>query len=117
MSQLDYAETVCKVCEHGNNPESMLLCDGCDDGFHIYCLNISQVPATDWFCPMCMFASTGMSDKQESPKSLVEEPKELLGIGAEVVVYQRISSKGQDQPEYGRVGLDTQNRALLDFIN
>ena len=33
----------------------MLLCDGCDKGFHIYCLArpMLEVPDGDWFCPRC----------------------------------------------------------------
>jgi len=28
----------CRVCRRGGNAEQMLLCDGCDRGYHIYCL-------------------------------------------------------------------------------
>lgn len=118
MNSLDYAETICKVCERGNNPDKMLLCDSCDDGFHIYCLNIPQIPATDWHCPMCQFGRTSVSSSSSSSSSsnFTSEPKELLAVGTEAVVYIRVSSKGQDQPEYGRVGLDTQTRIILDFV-
>jgi ribosomal protein L37AE/L43A len=32
-----------------------MLCDGCDRGFHIFCLRpiLPRVPAGDWFCPSC----------------------------------------------------------------
>lgn len=42
------------------------------------------------------------------PKPKVEEPKQ-------VHVYIRVSSAGQNQPEYGRVGMDTQNVEVLKF--
>jgi hypothetical protein len=34
----------------------MLLCDKCNKGFHLECLNppLKQVPAGDWFCPDCV---------------------------------------------------------------
>lgn len=34
----------------------MLLCDGCDDAFHTYCLvpPLSEVPKGDWRCPLCV---------------------------------------------------------------
>ena len=33
----------------------MLLCDGCDKGFHTYCVDppIEVIPEGDWFCPEC----------------------------------------------------------------
>ena len=34
----------------------MLLCDGCDAGYHTYCVvpPIQTVPPGDWFCPKCL---------------------------------------------------------------
>jgi hypothetical protein len=33
----------------------MLLCDKCDDGWHMKCLNppLYYKPKGDWFCPCC----------------------------------------------------------------
>ena len=44
----------------------MLLCDGCDDGWHLYCLPIplAEVPEEDWFCMECGF-DVGDSDLTE----------------------------------------------------
>ena len=41
----------------------MLLCDGCDDGWHLYCLPdpLAEVPEEDWFCMECGF-DVGDSD-------------------------------------------------------
>ena len=34
----------------------MLLCDGCDDSYHTYCLipPLASVPRGDWRCPRCV---------------------------------------------------------------
>lgn len=34
----------------------MLLCDECDQGYHIYCLDppLKSIPKTDWFCSDCI---------------------------------------------------------------
>lgn len=29
---------ICQLCGHGDHEQKMLLCDGCDDGYHIFCL-------------------------------------------------------------------------------
>lgn len=33
----------------------MLLCDGCDDGFHMHCLDpaLQSIPEGDWYCNEC----------------------------------------------------------------
>ena len=45
----------CEVCGSENDPGSTLLCDGCDGGFHTYCLvpKVSVVPQGEWYCPRC----------------------------------------------------------------
>lgn len=44
------------MCNRGDGDEYMLLCDGCDDAFHTYCLipPLSEVPKGDWRCPKCV---------------------------------------------------------------
>ena len=44
----------CSVCRNTDQPESMLLCDQCDCGFHTSCIKLRKVPKGDWFCPHCI---------------------------------------------------------------
>ncbi|KAK3776769.1 hypothetical protein RRG08_058519 [Elysia crispata] len=46
----------CHMCGRGDGEEQMLLCDGCDDAFHTYCLvpPLAEVPKGDWRCPSCV---------------------------------------------------------------
>ena len=43
------------MCDRDDDDESMLLCDGCDAGYHMGCLSppLTSVPPGDWFCPPC----------------------------------------------------------------
>lgn len=45
----------CKLCRKGTKADEMLLCDKCDEGFHMFCLTppLKRVPEGDWFCPKC----------------------------------------------------------------
>ena len=45
----------CRICRRKGGDEYMLLCDGCDHGYHTYCLKppLQQVPEEDWFCRDC----------------------------------------------------------------
>ncbi|XP_026736700.1 PHD and RING finger domain-containing protein 1-like [Trichoplusia ni] len=47
--------TICEVCGSTEHEETMLLCDGCDLGYHMQCLTppLSEVPIDQWLCPNC----------------------------------------------------------------
>lgn len=44
-----------QVCGRCDREDVLLLCDGCDLGFHLECLTppLSTVPIDVWFCPDC----------------------------------------------------------------
>ena len=52
---LSIVSTACQVCKSTGDDDAMLLCDGCDHGYHTYCHQppIEDVPEGDWFCPAC----------------------------------------------------------------
>lgn len=47
--------TACEICHSPEDEACLLLCDGCDKGYHTYCLPtpLSEIPEGDWFCPSC----------------------------------------------------------------
>uniref|UniRef100_A0A3B1KA19 [histone H3]-trimethyl-L-lysine(4) demethylase n=1 Tax=Astyanax mexicanus TaxID=7994 RepID=A0A3B1KA19_ASTMX len=47
---------VCLVCGNGNDEDRLLLCDGCDDSYHTFCLipPLTDIPKGDWRCPKCL---------------------------------------------------------------
>lgn len=53
-------EQSCEVCHKQDRGEEMLLCDGCDCGFHMFCLDppLETIPKDQWFCYTCL-AKTG----------------------------------------------------------
>jgi histone demethylase JARID1 len=48
----------CEVCQKNENEEKLLLCDGCNRGYHMYCLSppLQNIPKTDWYCLQCLTA-------------------------------------------------------------
>mmetsp|Transcript_15334 Transcript_15334/g.39028 ORF Transcript_15334/g.39028 Transcript_15334/m.39028 type:complete len:232 (+) Transcript_15334:294-989(+) len=53
---LGYYDTLmCGVCGQGDAEDQMILCDGCERGFHTYCLEpqMKQIPLGEWFCEEC----------------------------------------------------------------
>ena len=57
------SETCCEKCDHPDAPHpvrgAMLLCDGCNAGYHLGCLPtpLPRVPDGDWYCPACVDAA------------------------------------------------------------
>lgn len=50
------AKYICHTCDRGDIEEAMLLCDGCDDSYHTFCLipPLNDIPKGDWRCPKCV---------------------------------------------------------------
>ncbi|KAF7793618.1 hypothetical protein EIP86_004732, partial [Pleurotus ostreatoroseus] len=55
------AQPHCEICQKKDRGEEMLLCDGCDCGFHIFRLDpaLSTIPKGQWFCYVCLFETGG----------------------------------------------------------
>lgn len=50
------AKYICNICNRGDVEDAMLLCDGCDDSYHTFCLlpPLNDIPKGDWRCPKCV---------------------------------------------------------------
>lgn len=46
----------CLVCDMSANADDLLICDGCDKGFHMECLDppLNALPEGRWICPACV---------------------------------------------------------------
>ncbi|XP_026331879.1 E3 ubiquitin-protein ligase UHRF1-like [Hyposmocoma kahamanoa] len=45
----------CFLCLGKENPEKIVLCDECNNGYHMKCLipPLKELPEEDWYCPSC----------------------------------------------------------------
>ncbi|NXX49363.1 PHRF1 protein, partial [Tricholaema leucomelas] len=70
--------TFCEVCGRSDREDRLLLCDGCDAGYHMECLNppLSEVPVDEWFCPAC--APMGGSASADADQVSEEEVAALV---------------------------------------
>lgn len=79
-----YEALVCTACGSGADEGRLLLCDGCDRGWHIYCLvpPKPQLPSEEeaWFCETCanLQANTtpGGTGAPQHPPSTFQAPPE-----------------------------------------
>ncbi|XP_012068464.1 uncharacterized protein LOC105631075 isoform X2 [Jatropha curcas] len=46
---------VCKVCSNAESTLKMLICDNCEEAFHLSCCNprVKRIPLDEWFCHSC----------------------------------------------------------------
>ncbi|XP_033098027.1 bromodomain adjacent to zinc finger domain protein 2B-like isoform X3 [Anneissia japonica] len=64
----------CQLCRNGDNEALLLICDGCDKGFHTYCVvpEMETIPEGNWYCMECISKATGKpgvcSDCQKTGK-------------------------------------------------
>ncbi|XP_066526047.1 PHD and RING finger domain-containing protein 1 isoform X2 [Hoplias malabaricus] len=55
LEEVGLDQTCCEVCRGSDREDRLLLCDGCDAGYHMECLTppLDSVPVEEWFCPRC----------------------------------------------------------------
>ncbi|KAH8876795.1 Tyrosine-protein kinase BAZ1B [Schistosoma japonicum] len=60
----------CRVCRRKTDDDNLLLCDGCNLAFHLYCLRppLKRVPTGDWFCPTCRPASHTLEKRKREER-------------------------------------------------
>ena len=68
----------CRICRRKGGDEYMLLCDGCDHGYHMYCLRppLVDVPEGDWFCYDCKPVTPSKTRKRTQRILIVENSSE-----------------------------------------
>ncbi|CAI5746958.1 unnamed protein product [Peronospora destructor] len=58
----DQWDVDCSVCSLGGE---LLCCDGCPRAFHVKCIGLPEVPATEWFCNECNLQACGACKKNK----------------------------------------------------
>eukprot|EP00854_Cymbomonas_tetramitiformis_P034177 gene34177-biopygen18263 len=100
----------CEECKRTVGEASMLVCDMCNHGYHIWCLKpaLGGVPEGDWQCPKCLGTAV-VAASAEVGISIVEtmaavelQLKEQLGADAKLlpadVGPHRAVEQGREQP-------------------
>ncbi|KAG8373966.1 hypothetical protein BUALT_Bualt11G0081000 [Buddleja alternifolia] len=49
-----YCSKSCKVCRRLESTSNMLVCDSCEDAFHMSCCNRHIIPVGEWLCSSCL---------------------------------------------------------------
>lgn len=83
----------CKICGHTDATLNMLICDNCEDAFHVSCLNprMKKIPDDEWFCYSCL------KKKCKIPKETGTR-RRSLSIASEMGKCRNTLTKGDSNP-------------------
>eukprot|EP01118_Nematostelium_gracile_P010570 TRINITY_DN365_c0_g1_i2.p1 TRINITY_DN365_c0_g1~~TRINITY_DN365_c0_g1_i2.p1 ORF type:complete len:846 (-),score=181.48 TRINITY_DN365_c0_g1_i2:4-2541(-) len=89
----------CQICNQGTDDQNMLLCDRCDNGFHIYCLEpkLDEIPKEEWSCSNCLAVAMD-TDKPEIPAS-VAVPLELTAQYSGKKIAKKLENRAENLVE------------------
>ena len=90
----------CRICRRKCGDEFMLLCDGCDHGYHTYCLKppLKYVPEGDWFCYDCN-PVTPVKPRRRAQRVVIVEEESSESEQEEEVQESEDEEEGSDQDE------------------
>ncbi|CCG84149.1 protein of unknown function [Taphrina deformans PYCC 5710] len=88
----------CETCGRGDDGVHMLLCDGCEAGYHIYCLDppLSSVPKIDWYCSKCLVGTGEFGFEEGGSYSLAEFQKKANDWKTNYFRTQNAKVQGQE---------------------
>ena len=76
-------DTACEACSSAEDADNMLLCDKCNRGYHITCLDppLAAIPDGEWFCLSCQAkrqsqkgkGTVGIGQKSAAARALVTD--------------------------------------------
>ncbi|KAL3533251.1 hypothetical protein ACH5RR_006772 [Cinchona calisaya] len=82
----------CKVCNSSETTLNMLICDNCEDAFHVPCCHprIKKIPIDEWFCYSCLKKKRKILKEKSASNS--------LSIGNESSLCRNTTSEGELGP-------------------
>ena len=100
----------CMICDQAANADDLLICDSCDKGFHMDCLEppLSKLPEGRWICPICVpppNRKRGMNKSSGSHFLTPKRPRKTAGYYSDYDGYTPLPKKRKkvdlDDLDYG----------------
>jgi len=110
------ADFPCSVCGSPDDEEIMLICDGCFQGFHLYCLSppLAAVPEGDtWLCSNCL--AQGLTEQAV----YIEQQQNLPVAQSDTAVFPSVAQRERDaqaQSLHGRRVLVEGQEGVLVYV-
>jgi transposase InsO family protein len=89
----DIEAIVCEECGTDSDPATLLLCDVCNSGYHVRCLQppLAAVPAGSWLCPRCMQASGAdeLLQRRQQQRATLQQREQAANLFPSAVTKRR----------------------------
>lgn len=101
MEDLD--DIPCILCGKYDGEDWMLICEGCNKGYHTYCIEQGnrELPPAPWYCPTCVGKRTSASPATASTPKLVAKRSPLLPRKSESDPILLVESGNEDDTGAG----------------
>lgn len=101
--------THCEVCTHTDREDCMLLCDGCNRGYHMNCLNppLTEIPQSSWYCDYCFESEDSSADEDDLGQLIAE--MNVIGVPETRLRVRRVG----DTPRITRTRQSERIRATI----
>lgn len=107
-AEVAFKSELCQTCLRGDCWDQLLLCDSCNGGHHLFCLDepLSEVPSGDWYCETCV------TESLESTKD--SNPKFGFEMGSEYTLSAYKEKVDNWKRSYFRLSSDDEAEAISD---
>jgi hypothetical protein len=87
----------CEICKgnYENDDDHLLICDKCNNGFHLECLTpkLVAVPKGAWFCPECSGKAAEEALANEGSQMIIEDNKEDQNEQLQIIPQEKLEMK------------------------
>ena len=106
---------ICQICHltYEDDDVKLIICDECNEGFHIYCLDppIEEIPDEAFFCKDCI------QKKQMEKQRLEKEKKEVLkSKKIEERINAKIKAEKEEESDEDVLPFNQQYERMYQFI-
>lgn len=89
---------LCRACLIDRDDKAIVLCDGCDSAYHIYCMDppLPEIPDGKWFCVKCdmdiqKIAKAKRAFEKNNPTNLQKKVEDEKGVEDDMAVDMLLS--------------------------
>ncbi|KAK2630901.1 hypothetical protein EUGRSUZ_L03758, partial [Eucalyptus grandis] len=100
---------LCRGCLTDRDDDKIVLCDGCDQAYHIYCMKPprTSIPRGKWFCRKCDAGIQAIRRAKKAYENFEnKQRKKVVQNGECRTPDKKPNENGEEDADKGRGGMD-----------